>query len=178
MSDTAKPEELSVRLHLLQAREGLTIQQMAERCSIPKSSLESYMRARNAKRPGVDALVAIADGMEVSIDWLVARSENPRDRRLEEKDYALACFNTTLALLQHLQTKQESDPSSPVISSEEIAGLEVHEAAAVAMTEFLGLVEMYRESTIFSPERHRLQEGLASTYAQRAGLPKTGETGN
>lgn len=170
MGDSAKPDELAVRLHLLRAREGLTIQQMAARCSIPKSSLESYMRAVDAKRPGVDALVAIANGMGVSIDWIVGRTGNSRDQRLEDRDYALACFSIVKAMLEHLQSLQRERPAQPIIDDRQVGGLEVSEAAALAMSQFLERIQHYREFSIYMGERHDLQEAVAAEYSRRARL--------
>ena len=143
MGDTERPDVLVQRLLIVQHRAGLTIKEMAERCGVPKSSLESYMRFRGgAKRPGIDALIAISNGMEVSIDWLVGRSQDSFSPNLRQRDYALGCFNVVLALLEWLRTEQEKTPS-PILASDTIAGLDDPTIAARSMMEFVETMQLY-----------------------------------
>lgn len=86
MTNSEPVPEIVTRLHTLRARNGLTIQQMAERCGLPESSLESYMRLSGAKRPGLDALLAVANGMDVSIDWLVGRTDDSFSPKLTQRE--------------------------------------------------------------------------------------------
>lgn len=65
------------RLRQVRNERHLTIQEMSEIVVLPKSSLESYLRAKDPKKPGVEALVSISNGMGVSTDWLVGLSETP-----------------------------------------------------------------------------------------------------
>lgn len=53
-----KPTDVAGRLRLLQAKNALTIQAMADRCGLPKCSLKNDMNLKNPQRPGLDALVA------------------------------------------------------------------------------------------------------------------------
>ena len=71
MDGNGKPDVLVRRIHALAVQHGLTSTEMARRCGLPKSSLECCMRLEDAKRPGVDALLSIADAMGVLIDWIV-----------------------------------------------------------------------------------------------------------
>lgn len=137
MDDIERPDTLVDRLHMVQNRAGLSIKEMAERCGVPKSSLESYMRLKgDAKRPGIDALIAISRGMNVSIDWLVGRSAESSSHTIRQRDYALGCFNVVLALLNWLKTQQEKSPS-PILTSDTIAGLDDATIAARSMMEFV-----------------------------------------
>ncbi|WP_113912216.1 helix-turn-helix domain-containing protein [Roseovarius dicentrarchi] len=142
MGDKAIPSELVQRLHVLRAQQGMTIQQMAERCGIPKSSLESYMRLKGAKRPGVDALIAIADEMGVSIDWLVGRSADSFSTKLTQKDYALACFAVVSSLLIWVRSKQAQSESS-IIDDDSFAGIPDAEIAARSMMQFVEAIQRY-----------------------------------
>lgn len=70
------PLRLAIRLHTLRIENRLLVKEMAERVGLPKSTLESYMRRRGAtKSPGAESLLAIADTFDVSIDWLLGRTE-------------------------------------------------------------------------------------------------------
>ena len=71
------PDILVQRLHQIAVRHGFNVKDMAEKCGVPKSSLEGYMRLKGAKRPRIDALILIEKGFDVSIDWLAARTVKP-----------------------------------------------------------------------------------------------------
>ncbi len=171
MPDKTGPDTLVERLHIVQNREGLTIKEMAERCGIPKSSLESYMRVKGAKRPGIDALIAISTGMEVSIDWLVGRSLDWFPPNLRQKDYALGCFNVVLSLLQWLRNQQQKG-HTPILSADQAEGLDDASIAARSMMEFVEVMQTYAANGHkFSTMRLDLQQDLEEA------LRKT-ETGN
>ena len=145
MADIEVPTELVNRLHKVRISRGLTIQQMAEQCGIPKSSLESYMKLSGAKRPGVDALTSIADAMDVSIDWLVGRAVDSFPPQLSQREYALACFSVVSGLVNWLRAKQ-SDSLSPVIHKEDIAGVPDAELAANTMLAFLERLTLFKDT--------------------------------
>lgn len=84
------------------------MQEMAERCGLPKSTLESYMKPV-PKRPGLEALLAIADGFDVSLDWLVGRSASAVSRRLTSNDYALASYNSVHYVLWDIIGEDDPD---------------------------------------------------------------------
>ncbi|MCL4188178.1 MAG: helix-turn-helix domain-containing protein [Rhodobacteraceae bacterium] len=141
MSDNPATPEIVERLHLLRVRHGLTIQQMAERCGLPKSSLESYMKMTGAKRPGLDALLAVADGMDVSIDWLVGRTDDSFSPKLTHREYALACFNAAVSLLRKArELGAASDGQQEAGEGQDYA------LAAEAMFDFLELIHGYQKS--------------------------------
>lgn len=145
MTDSGPTPEIVNRLHALRIRNALTIQKMAEVCGLPKSSLESYMKVSGAKRPGLDALIAIADGMDVSIDWLVGRTEDSFSPKLTQREYALACFNAALRLLRTLRAA-EGAASGPLFVGELVAGRPENLLAADAMLDFMDAVKLYRRS--------------------------------
>ena len=142
MADTGSPDVLVERLHLLRSRSGLSTQQMAERCGIPKSSMESYIRLKNPKRPGIDALLAISDGMNVSLDWLAGRVDDRNVRQLYPRDYAMGCFQTVLGLLKWIREEHERDPQG-LVTQNQIAGREDAEIAARSMAEFIEAMHSY-----------------------------------
>lgn len=145
MSNKEPTSELVNRLHSLRIRRGMTIQQMAEASGLPKSSLESYMRIEGARRPGVDALVSLANGLDVSIDWLVGRSNDSFSRSLTEKDYAISCFSAVLGVLNWLHEKQ-LDSAISIIETHSIAGVEDAEIAAKAMLTFVENISIYKDT--------------------------------
>lgn len=145
MANIEIPSELVNRLHNLRISRGLTIQQMAAKCGIPKSSLESYMKFSGAKRPGVDALITIADTMEVSLDWLVGRAVDSHSPKLSQNDYALACFSVVAGLINWIREKQAAKPES-VVHSDNIAGVSDAELAAKAMLAFVDLIKLFKDT--------------------------------
>ncbi len=145
MTDIELPSELVNRLHSLRISRGLTIQQMAEKCGVPKSSLESYMKMSGAKRPGIDALIAIADGMEVSIDWLVGRAVDSHSPKLSQKDYAMACFSVASGLINWMR-EQQNRTSEPIFGKETVAGVSDAEVAAKSMLVFVERVQLFTDT--------------------------------
>lgn len=66
---------LSTRLNDLKTSKNLLQKQVAEGSGIP---LRTYRRYENGERePTVATLVALADYFNVSLDYLVGRSDNP-----------------------------------------------------------------------------------------------------
>lgn len=145
MADNVQPSVVVQRLHSLRVQRGLTIQQMAELCGLPKSSLESYMRLEGARRPGLDALLAIGEGLQVSIDWLVGRSVYSFPATVSEKDYAMACFSVVSGLLNWMRDQQKGK-SEPITSADGIAGVPDAEVAAKSMLLFVERMEAFRNN--------------------------------
>ncbi|MDN5787117.1 helix-turn-helix domain-containing protein [Pseudorhodobacter sp.] len=145
MADSEQTSEVVRRLHSLRVQRGYTIQQMAQVCSIPKSSLESYMRFEGARKPGLDALLSIANGMDVSLDWLVGRSVYSFPATVTEKDYALACFSVVSDLINWL-CKEQKKQTTPIVGDATIAGITDAEVAAKSMLLFVERVELFRNN--------------------------------
>ncbi|MFN3645595.1 MAG: helix-turn-helix domain-containing protein [Gemmobacter sp.] len=166
MTDVERPSELVQRLHRLRIERGLTIQQMAEACGLPKSTLESYMKMSGAKRPGVDALIAIADAMQVSLDWLVGRAESSLPLKLGEKDYAVACFNVVFGVLQWLQA-ESGKHGGELIHNDRIAGFDGSEIAAKAMFAYMKRLQAFaNNSDAYGLDRQAFFEDMKSLLAR------------
>ncbi len=54
---------------------GLTQKQLAELAGTTERVIQNYELAE--KKPGLDKLVSIADALDVSLDFLVGRSDDP-----------------------------------------------------------------------------------------------------
>ncbi len=166
MGDNPAPDCLVERLHLLRARSGLTTQQMATRCGLPKSTMESYLRLKNPKRPGVDAMIAIAGAMGVSLDWLVGRIGDDQQPTLHQRDYALGCFNTIMELLQWLRVEYTKNPNT-LFEDGKIAGRDEAEIAAKGMAVFTEAMHSYAASSDrWGPTRSDLHESLRTQLEQ------------
>lgn len=170
MADNEQPSIVVERLYLLRLRRGLTTQQMAEKCGLPKSSLESYMKSEGARRPGLDALIAIGDGMDVSIDWLVGRSVHSFPASAAEKDYAMACFSVVSGLLNWLRQRQ-SERIEPIVEMDAIAGVPDAEVAAKAMLLFVERMDIFRNNQgDVGAQRQGLHDGFDKLLsAERSG---------
>jgi transcriptional regulator with XRE-family HTH domain len=143
MSNYAVSGDIAGRLRLLQTKHGLTLQEMADRCGLPKRSLENYMKPKDAQRPGVDALLGIADGLKVSIDWIVGRSDEPSSPAFGREDYAVFCQSAVLHVLIRILDAVKADPTGAIdVEAGRIMGYELHDVAAVAMLDFMAISEL------------------------------------
>lgn len=68
-------EEFSRRLRHLRNKNDWTVQEMSEMTGIPKRTLDKYMLKGDAPQPGLEAIVRIASGLGVSLDWLLLGEE-------------------------------------------------------------------------------------------------------
>lgn len=169
MTDVERPSELVHRLHRLRFERGLTIQEMAEKCGLPKSSLESYMRLEGARRPGLDALVAIGDGMQVSLDWLVGRSAENFEPGATKKDYAIACFNVVSSLIRWIREEQ-ARRGAEIFGDSDVAGVPDAEVAAKSMLTFVELTRGFATNgQKFSPDREALYDDLKAILDREVG---------
>lgn len=64
------------RLKALRKEKGVTQKQLAEAIGITERGLQGY--EIKDRKPGYDALIALADYFDVSLDYLVGRSDDPR----------------------------------------------------------------------------------------------------
>lgn len=129
------------KLRVLQEHFGLTLQEMADRCGLPKRSLENYMRLNKPQRPGLDAICAIADGLDVSIDWLVGRSDEHLAPEFKTEDYAIFCHSVVLRLLGEMRSLAMRDPKASDTPMYKIGGIEISDIAAAAMLDFIAVVD-------------------------------------
>lgn len=119
----------------------------------------------------MDALIAIGDAMNVSLDWLTGRVDDTQQPKLYSRDYALGCFNTVLALIAWFRRMHLEDPDA-FIKEDSIAGHEDAEIAARSMVEFIEAMHAYStNSEGWGPQRRELASRLEATL-------KGAETGN
>ncbi|MCI5075584.1 helix-turn-helix domain-containing protein [Oricola sp.] len=73
--------DFAERLHTLKAERDLTVREMAERCGLGKKRMENYLSRHAPTQPGLDALAAIAVGLQVAPNWLVLGIGSPDIRK-------------------------------------------------------------------------------------------------
>ena len=69
---------LSERLKLLRAERGLTMPQLGQIVGVKKQAIDNLEKGES--RPSFDLLCALADALDVSLDYLVGRSDDPKAR--------------------------------------------------------------------------------------------------
>ena len=138
-SRQSKPQDIAERLRTVQNSLGLTVQQMADRCSLPKASLVNYLNLKDPQRPGVDPLIALAAGLSVSIDWIVGLSEiQPLSAQNRHHD-ALVVQAVVLRLLLEIEDRQKLY-QEPIVADGKVDGRPFYEFAALTMLEYLDWV--------------------------------------
>ena len=142
MGDTESPTVLVQRLHQVRVQHGMTIQQMAGACDLPKSTLESYMKSRGARRPGIDALIAIAEAMGVSVDWLVGLSSSRNSSEAENHALAVAAYDAALHLLRELD-KAQRQSDTPVFQDGSVAGRAIEHQALLTTLDFVSRAGLF-----------------------------------
>lgn len=68
--------EFSKRLQMLRERQHKSRRVVSELCGLPTDAVRRYERGE--AKPTADSLIAIANYFEVSIDYLLGRTDNPR----------------------------------------------------------------------------------------------------
>lgn len=66
---------LGKQIRSLREKEGLTQKQLAEKLNLPHQNLSNY--ERNFRQPDYDSLLKIASYFDVSVDYLLSRTNNP-----------------------------------------------------------------------------------------------------
>ena len=66
----------SERLVLLRKSNGLTQKKLAEEMELSELAIQNYESQR--RKPAFDVLIALADYFDVSLDYLVGRSDDPK----------------------------------------------------------------------------------------------------
>lgn len=120
-------DDLAGRLRALRERRGWTVVDMAERTGIPKRTLDKYMLRSGANLPGFDALLAMAKGLGVSLDWLAFGTDFSCDG-----SELLATVAAERESLQYFETilRHASSGDRPLAVGEELLGLTPEEWAA------------------------------------------------
>ena len=65
----------SDRLISIRRQRGVTQRQLAESIGVSEIAVQNYENQR--RKPAFDVLIALADYFDVSLDYLVGRSDNP-----------------------------------------------------------------------------------------------------
>lgn len=120
-------DDLASRLRSLRERRGWTVVDMAERTGIPKRTLDKYMLRSGANLPGFEALLAMAKGLGVSLDWLAFGNEFSG-----EGSDLLASVASELESLQYFETimNRAREAGSSMVEGEELLGLTPEEWAS------------------------------------------------
>ncbi len=63
------------RLEVLRARYGVSKAELARRTGLPARTLENYFKGQ---KPSVDALLAISEGTNADLDWLIGTSKEAK----------------------------------------------------------------------------------------------------
>ncbi|PWL54726.1 MAG: hypothetical protein DBY36_01940 [Clostridiales bacterium] len=71
-------ENFTVRLKALRSKSGITQKQLGEATGLSARGIQDYELEQ--RKPGLDALLALADYFDVSLDYLVGRSDEPERR--------------------------------------------------------------------------------------------------
>lgn len=104
------------------------------------------MNLKEPQPPGVDALIGIAEGLSVSIDWIVGRTEDHGGADFAREDYAVFCKSAVLHVLVRILDAVKTDPKGAIdAEAGRILGYEPHEVAAVAMLDFMAIVDLQAE---------------------------------
>lgn len=64
------------RLYTLRKEKGLTQDQLANELKIPQNNISRYESGE--RQPNIKVLITIADYFDVSVDYLLERTENPK----------------------------------------------------------------------------------------------------
>ena len=68
--------KISERIKILRAEKNITQKHLAEIVGVSEVSLQRF--EYGAARPSLDTLIALADYFDVSLDYLVGRSDEPK----------------------------------------------------------------------------------------------------
>lgn len=68
------------RLKELRTTRGLTMEALAKEIHGTKAAIGNFENAN--KKPSLDALIALADYFDVSLDFLTGRNDNPNSHKL------------------------------------------------------------------------------------------------
>ena len=100
------------------------------------------MRLKDAKRPGIDAIVAIADAMAGSIDWLCGRSDGQQLGEEERKRAAPGMFRQMLVTLHNIEEAQ-SHQSDPILEDAMVGCRPIPDYAVRGMLHFLSKENLF-----------------------------------
>lgn len=70
------------RLHEIRNHTNLTQKKFAELIGISERGLQNY--ELNLRKPNIDVLIAILENIDISADYLLGRTDNPKGSRYDE----------------------------------------------------------------------------------------------
>jgi hypothetical protein len=114
------------------------------------------MSLTNPQRPGLDALVAIADGLDLSVDWLIGRAADSMPRNVSRKALALLCFNAVLKVAAERLGRDDFDRN--------------YQIAAATMLEFYDEMRHQDSRADTSANFNSLAAGLLSDVEAETGV--------
>lgn len=79
MPSKKEPSIFGKRLYILRKARGLTQEELAEKSKVP-SAMISHFETGERQKASADNLVKLAEALNVSIDYLLGRSEEPEFR--------------------------------------------------------------------------------------------------
>lgn len=71
--------DFTTRLKQLRKSKGITLEQLGEYVGATKATIGNFENGN--KKPSLDLLIKLADYFDVSIDYLVGRTDNPNINR-------------------------------------------------------------------------------------------------
>lgn len=76
------PPSFALRLKELRTKRGLTMEQLGNDIGITRASISNYENEQ--KKPSLDIVIRLADYFQVSIDYLVGRTDDPTFHRAKK----------------------------------------------------------------------------------------------
>ena len=105
-----------IYLKEIRTEKGLSVDELSEKSNLTKPQLWSYESGR--REPPLDALIALADALDVSLDMLVRGKEKdrPEERSFESvskrfEKYSAAELRELGSLITYLQYRKEREQS-------------------------------------------------------------------
>ncbi len=147
------------RLEVLRSRYDVSKAELARRSGLPPRTVENYFKGQ---KPSIDALLAIAEGMNVEVHWLLGQ-----DR---EKVATDLLGEASWIILNRLLTEliERSKRGENVIEGDRIlgwtAGKLAAEVEARVVKQYLTLLDSYAQSSIEAARELEEDEEQAEPY--------------
>ena len=120
----------------------------------------------------LDALRSIADGLKVSIDWLLGRIDERFAPEFTTEDYALFCQSVVLRLLDEVVTNAAKNPEAHDADKLTINDVPISDISAAAILDFIHIVERQKGNSN-RPSGYGVEQiGSIAGSANSKGLPQ------
>jgi len=143
MSNDEWAERFRERLEVLRSRYGFSKAEMARRAGLPPRTLENYFKKQ---KPSVDAVLALAEGMNVEVHWLLGQES----KRVPTDLVGEATWITLNRLFTDMI--RASERGEVVVSSDTILGQTPGKLAAAMMAkvekQYVVLLDAYGSPSI------------------------------